>query len=184
MALHWFLDEVAEMDYQLQPKILRFLQEFTFERVGGSDKINVDVRIIAATNRDLKQAIQNQQLREDLYYRLNVVNIAIPPLRKHLDDMPDLSALFLQRFIKEYNKSFDSFTDDAMDALCAYSWPGNIRELENVIQQTVLFHDGRVVEFNMLPDHIKSNFKNLADKFRHRIQSVDFKMKMPSFHLK
>lgn len=151
-----FLDEIAEMDINLQPKLLRFLQEQTFYRVGGKDKIHVDARIVAATNRVPLEAIKNNQLREDLYYRLNVVNIQIPPLREHREDIPDLAHFFLALYSEENNKSFQRISVEALRTMKSYPWPGNIRELENCIQQSVVLHSGEVLERYMLPQPIQA----------------------------
>ncbi len=152
-----FLDEIGEMNISLQAKMLRFLQEYAFYRVGSQEKIHVDVRIISATNRNPLDAISRAQLREDLYYRLNVVNIDIPPLRKRLDDISNLTEFFLERYSKEHNRHFESISQDVIDIFKSYSWPGNVRELENCIQQLVVLHDGLKVEANMLPAFIRSN---------------------------
>jgi len=151
-----FLDEIGEMNISLQAKMLRFLQEYAFYRVGSQEKIHVDVRIISATNRNPHEAISRAQLREDLYYRLNVVNIEIPPLRKRLDDVSNLTEFFLEKYSKEHNRRFDSISQEVIDLLKSYSWPGNVRELENCIQQLVVLHDGTKVEADMLPAFIQS----------------------------
>ncbi len=156
-----FLDEVAEMDISLQPKILRFLEDYTFYRVGGKEKMNVDVRIVSATNQNPLEAIKDNRFREDLYYRLNVVNIHLPPLRERPDDIPELADHFLQRFTKANNKFFNSLSTSAIDALCSYSWPGNIRELVNCIQQAVVLHDGEELKVEMLPQSIQKEAAKL-----------------------
>lgn len=150
-----FLDEISEMDINLQAKLLRFLQEQTFYRVGGKDKIQVDIRIVAATNRNSLEAIKENQLREDLYYRLNVVNIHIPPLREHTEDIPDLAHYFLGVYAKENNKEFQRISPDAIHILKSYPWPGNVRELENCIQQSVVLNTGDILEKQMLPHPIR-----------------------------
>ena len=150
-----FLDEIAEMDINLQPKLLRFLQEQTFYRVGGKDKIQVDVRVIAATNRIPMQALRDGRLREDLYYRLNVVNIHIPPLREHKEDIPELAHHFLNIYSVMNQKFFSNISPDVIQALQCYPWPGNVRELENCIQQSVVLHNGDTLEKSMLPEPIR-----------------------------
>jgi DNA-binding NtrC family response regulator len=146
-----FLDEVSETPAPTQVKLLRFLQERTFERVGGNETLKVDVRIIAACNRDLKQLIAEGKFREDLYYRLNVVNIEIPPLRERRGDIPALAAFFLRRYAEENGKKLEGFSDDALAELVAYPWPGNVRELENAIERAVVLAGGARIERDNLP---------------------------------
>ncbi len=133
-----FLDEVGDMSPNTQAKILRVLQEHEFERLGGTRTIRVDVRLIAATNRSLAAMVTAGAFREDLYYRLNVVSIDMPPLRERKDDIPALATFFLRRFAGELKKKVDGLTPDAMKLLVRYNWPGNIRELENTIERAVL----------------------------------------------
>ena len=138
-----FLDEVAELSGPIQVKLLRILQDRQLERVGGRELIPLDVRILAATNRDIKRATQEGRFREDLYYRLAVVNIAIPPLRERIEDMRALATRFLERFSAEYKVRVRKFSPDALTAMHGYSWPGNVRELENRIKRAVIMADGR-----------------------------------------
>ena len=133
-----FLDEVGDISEELQAKLLRFLQEREFERVGGTQLIRVDVRIIAATNRNLEAAVKEGRFREDLYYRINVVPIVLPPLRGRKEDVPVLAQFFMQRFSIESKKSFTEISQEALEALSAYDWPGNVRELANVIERAVV----------------------------------------------
>ncbi len=140
-----FLDEVAELSGPIQVKLLRILQDRQLERVGGRELIPLDVRILAATNRDIKRATQEGRFREDLYYRLAVVNIAIPPLRERIEDMHVLATTFLERFLTEYKVRVRKFSHDALAAMQAYSWPGNVRELENRIKRAVLMAEGRSI---------------------------------------
>ena len=133
-----FLDEVGDISEELQAKLLRFLQEREFERVGGTQLIRVDVRIIAATNRNLETAVKEGGFREDLYYRINVVPIVLPPLRGRKEDVPVLAQFFMQRFSIESKKSFTEISQEALEALGAYDWPGNVRELANVIERAVV----------------------------------------------
>jgi two-component system response regulator HydG len=135
----------------LQVKLLRFLQERTFERVGGNEIIKVDVRIIAATNRDLLKEVAEGRFREDLYYRLNVVNIEIPALRVRPDDVLPLARHFLAKFARENEKVIDGFDASALARLESYSWPGNVRELENVVERAVVLCDGPRVTADHLP---------------------------------
>jgi DNA-binding NtrC family response regulator len=149
-----FLDEVSEIPMSTQVKLLRFLQERTFERVGGNETLKVDVRILAATNRDLRQRIAEGLFREDLYYRLNVVTMEIPPLRDRVSDVPELSTFFLKRYAQENGKRIEGFSDEALAALSAYAWPGNVRELENAIERAVVLCDATRVELRHLPASI------------------------------
>ncbi len=138
-----FLDEITELTFQIQVKLLRVLQERQLERVGGRELIPLDVRILAATNRNIKQTLQEGKFREDLYYRLAVVSIEIPPLRERGDDMRALATRFLERFSEEYKVRVRRFSGDALEAMHAYTWPGNVRELENRIKRAVIMADGR-----------------------------------------
>lgn len=133
-----FLDEVGTLSFETQAKLLRVIQEREFRRVGGLDSIKVDVRIIAATNIDLKQAVENRQFRDDLYYRLNVITVPLPPLRDRREDVPLLVEHFVQRFCKENNRTACYPDQDVLKFFMEYSWPGNIRELENVIERSVV----------------------------------------------
>jgi len=137
-----FLDEIGDIPSEMQVKLLRVLQESEFERVGGIKTIHVDVRLIAATNRDLKREIAASSFREDLFYRLNVVPIALPALRERRVDIPLLVSYFIQKFNARLKKNVEGATVEALERLSAYGWPGNIRELENVIERAVLFADG------------------------------------------
>lgn len=133
-----FLDEISEIPLSTQVKLLRFLQERAFERVGGNETLSVDVRVIAATNRDLKKAMEAKAFREDLYYRLDVVRIDLPPLRARPSDIPMLAHHFLRKYARENGREIVGFTDEAIRALLSYSWPGNVRELENAIERAVV----------------------------------------------
>jgi len=142
-----FLDEIAEMSPSLQAKLLQVLQDREFSRLGGKKDVWVDVRILAASNRNIEEAIKNGQFREDLYYRLNVVNITIPPLRERKDEIPIFVEYFLDKFGKKYNKNAKPLSDQTMKILCQYQWLGNVRELENVIQRyVVLGKEATVIE--------------------------------------
>jgi Nif-specific regulatory protein len=134
-----FLDEIADMPLPLQAKLLRVLQNRTFERVGSSESVQVNVRIIAATNHSLEKEVAAGQFRTDLFYRLNVLPITIPPLRERREDIPLLASYFLRRHSRETKKQVTGFSDDAMSLLLSYSWPGNVRELENAIERAVVF---------------------------------------------
>ena len=141
-----FLDEIGDVPAAIQVKLLRVLQEREFERLGGTKTLKVDLRMIAATNRDLRAALEEGTFREDLYYRLNVVPIDIPPLREHKEDIPDLVNYFLARFAADSEKEIESITPAALDALMEYHWPGNIRQLENSIERAVALSSGRVID--------------------------------------
>ncbi|MBL7005454.1 MAG: sigma-54-dependent Fis family transcriptional regulator [Spirochaetia bacterium] len=151
-----FLDEIGEINAQVQIKILRVLQEKQFERVGGEKTLNIDTRIVSATNRDLHEEIKLGNFREDLYYRLNVVKIEVPPLRDRKDDIPLLSAAFLKEFNEENGKKIEGFSSKARSALYNYSWPGNIRELRNCIESSVVLSKSNVIELDDLPLSITS----------------------------
>jgi transcriptional regulator with GAF, ATPase, and Fis domain len=140
-----FLDEIGDMSPSTQAKILRVLQEHEFERLGGTRTLRVDVRLIAATNRDLSAMVQAGQFREDLYYRLNVVSIEMPPLRERKDDIVPLANSFIQRFSAELKKRIEGLDLDAQKLLLRYNWPGNIRELENTIERAMLLAEGRAI---------------------------------------
>jgi DNA-binding NtrC family response regulator len=140
-----FLDEIGDVPPATQVKLLRVLQEREFERLGGTKTVKVDVRLVAATNRDLRAALEEGTFRQDLYYRLNVVPIDIPPLRDHKEDIPDLAKLFLDRFSRQSGKQINSIAPEAMAMLMAFHWPGNVRELENIIERGVALAEGHVL---------------------------------------
>jgi Nif-specific regulatory protein len=140
-----FLDEIGDMSASTQAKILRVLQEHEFERLGGTRTLRVDVRLITATNRDLPSMVQSAQFREDLYYRLNVVSIEMPPLRERKDDIVPLANAFIRRFSGELKKKIDGIDADAQKLLMRYNWPGNIRELENTVERAMLLAEGRAI---------------------------------------
>ncbi|HKQ68298.1 MAG TPA: sigma-54 dependent transcriptional regulator [Polyangiaceae bacterium] len=150
-----FLDEIAEIPVEMQVKLLRVLQESEFERVGGIKTIRVDVRLVAATNRDLKREIAASSFREDLYYRLNVVPIELPALRERVTDIPLLSAHFVDKFNARLNKTVSGVESEAMERLVSYGWPGNIRELENVLERAILFCDTQRVRLIDLPAGVR-----------------------------
>src|SRR5580693_8620620 len=141
-----FLDEIGDLPLELQPKLLRALQEQQFERLGGGRTFQVDVRIIAATNQDLWQMVQERKFRADLYYRLNVFPITLPPLREREDDIPLLIEHFVQKFAKKQGKLIDRIPDEVTKILIRYGWPGNIRELQNVIERAVIVTTGPVLD--------------------------------------
>ena len=149
-----FLDEIGDVSQELQTKLLRFLQEREFDRVGGIRPIRVDVRIVAATNRDLDLAVKEGRFREDLYHRLNVVPIMLPPLRERTEDIPALAHHFLHRFANEVKNNLSEISKDALDKLSAYDWPGNVRELANVIERAVVLGQGLMISPHDLPARI------------------------------
>ena len=146
-----FLDEIGALRAELQVKLLRVLQEREMERVGGTRAVKIDVRVIAATNTNLKDAVQREAFREDLYYRLNVVQLVVPPLRERASDIPLLVEHFIRRGERELNKRIDGLSPEALAALQAYRWPGNVRELMNVIERCVVLAEGPVIQLNDLP---------------------------------
>ena len=146
-----FLDEIGEISLSTQVKLLRVLQEREFERVGGTQTLHVDVRVIAATNRDLKEMVAQGRFREDLFYRLNVINLPLPPLRQRPSDIPPLAMHFLRHYATENGKAVTVISDAALLQIAGYSWPGNVRELENVIERAVVLCDGETVEPRHLP---------------------------------
>lgn len=150
-----FLDEIGEIDAATQVKLLRVLQEREFERVGGEKTISVDVRVIAATNRDLKEEVRKGNFREDLYFRLAVVEINVPPLRERKEDIDLLSLSFVKEVAKENGREIDGISPHARKALFSYSWPGNIRELKNCMESAVVMAKGKTIEFDDLPSHIR-----------------------------
>lgn len=150
-----FLDEIGEIQPATQVKLLRVLEERGFERVGGGQKIEVDTRLLAATNRDLRQMVEEGTFREDLFFRLNVVQVTLPPLRGRREDIPMLLNHFLNEFSKENHKELDGFTSEALDALVDYAWPGNIRELRNVMERMVVLSRGDKLTLRDVPQEIK-----------------------------
>ncbi|WP_027370847.1 sigma-54-dependent transcriptional regulator [Desulfovermiculus halophilus] len=161
-----FLDEIGELSFDTQVKLLRVIQEHSFERVGGSESIHVDIRLVAATNKDLQQEVEEGRFREDLFYRLNVVNIHIPPLRERVEDIPLLAAHFLHTFSQENNKDVQGFSPQAMQALTAYHWPGNVRQLENIVERCVVLARGATIGLEDLPAEFKeesTQYKSAAD---------------------
>ncbi|MGB9826553.1 MAG: sigma-54-dependent transcriptional regulator, partial [Desulfofundulus sp.] len=156
-----FLDEIGEMSLGLQAKLLRVIQEREFERLGGTETIKVDVRIIAATNKDLEKCIAEGTFREDLYYRLNVVDIYLPPLRERKEDIPVLVDHMIKLCNTEYKKQVTGFTEQAMKLLMEYDWPGNVRELKNVCERAVLMSTGPMLTVEDLPRNIRKSSRRL-----------------------
>ncbi|MFL5279404.1 MAG: sigma-54 interaction domain-containing protein, partial [Myxococcales bacterium] len=150
-----FLDEIGEIPVEMQVKLLRAIQESEFERVGGVKTTKVEVRLVAATSRDLGKEIAAARFREDLYYRLNVVPIFLPPLRERREDIPLLVEHFREKYNARLRKNVEKIEDDALTCLMAYSWPGNIRELENVLERTILFAEGPHIRLQDLPPSLR-----------------------------
>ena len=178
-----FLDEIAELPLALQVKLLRAIQEKTFEKVGSDSTITVDVRILAATNRDIEKQVENGEFRSDLYYRLNVLPLFIPPLRQRPEDIPELALFFLKKFMKQMNVRFDGFSEEAMETMLAYSWPGNIRELENCIERACVIGKSKKIEaqdlflkvplYSAIPKGSDRNLKAAENGFRaHFIKQI------------
>jgi DNA-binding NtrC family response regulator len=151
-----FLDEIAEMPMSLQPKLLRVLSDGKVRRLGGTHEFEFDVRVVAATNRDPIQAIEHGRLREDLYYRLNVVPIALPPLRDRQEDVLLLAQHFVEEFNRKHNMSIEGVSDEANAFLKAYHWPGNVRELRNVIERAIVLSKSDWIDENALPPYVRS----------------------------
>lgn len=168
-----FLDEVGEIPLTTQVKLLRVLQEREFERVGGNETIHVDVRVISATNKDLEDMIKKGLFREDLYYRLNVISIRIPPLRERKSDIPPLVSYFIAKYAKENNKEVESVSKEAMDALIKYNYPGNVRELENALERAVIMARGRVITLDDLPIHIKASRDDSKQNYELKGKTLD-----------
>ena len=161
-----FLDEIGELSLEMQVKLLRVLQERVIERVGGTETIPVDFRLVAATNKNLQEEIVAGRFREDLFYRLNVVNIHLPPLRERREDIPILASHFLRKFSLENNREVHGFTAGAIDYLSAYEWPGNVRQLENVIERCVVLSSRDVIDVEDLPPELRDEemqFKSAVD---------------------
>jgi DNA-binding NtrC family response regulator len=152
-----FLDEIGDLSLGLQPKLLRVLQERNFERLGSNSTINVNIRLICATHRNLSEMVQQGKFREDLFYRLNVVQMHLPPLRERRDDISLLAQHFLQVSSEQFNKKVRRFSQPALHALEEYAWPGNVRELENAVQRAVVLSEGQTVDVWHLPGGIRSN---------------------------
>jgi len=157
-----FLDEIGEMSPLVQVKVLRVLQERKFRRLGGTDEVDADIRIIAATNRDLSKLVAEGQFREDLFYRINVIPVRLPPLRDRRDDIPALAEHFVARFARVMGKPITAISGDAMELLKAYAWPGNIRELENALERAVALERTPSILAESLPDQLRSGSHSVA----------------------
>jgi formate hydrogenlyase transcriptional activator len=165
-----FLDEIGDMPLELQPKLLRALQEQEFERLGSAQTVRVNVRVVAATNQDLGQLVTKKLFRADLFYRLNVIPIRLPPLRERVQDILPLTEFFVAKFAACLNKPIDLIPDEVMAALKAHDWPGNIRELQNCIERAVLFSAGSVLR---LPLDLKHTVKQSSERVSHTLAEAD-----------
>jgi two-component system response regulator HydG len=166
-----FLDEIGEVTPAIQVKLLRVLQDGKFERLGGTRTVETDVRIITATNKDLQHEIKEGRFREDLYYRLNVINIHLSPLRHRRDDIPLLAAYFLKRYADKNEKDIAGFSEDAMRTLISCDWPGNVRELENTVERAVVLTNTKIVPLTVLPQFMPA--------FAESSHSLTFKIGTP-----
>jgi DNA-binding NtrC family response regulator len=174
-----FLDEIGDLALGLQPKLLRVLQERNFERLGGNNTVNVNVRVICATNRDLSELVREGKFREDLFYRLNVVQMHLPPLRERRDDIPLLAQHFLRCSAEQFGKKAKRFSQPALHALEDYAWPGNVRELQNAVQRAVVLTEGPTVELHQLPASLRGagettaqlgrSYENEVREFKRRL---------------
>lgn len=171
-----FLDEIGELSADMQVKLLRVLQERKFERVGGTQEVEVDIRVVTATNVDLAAAVERGDFREDLYYRLNVVLVDMPPLRERREDIPALAAHFMDKYAKENNSPISSFGPEALEFLIGYEWPGNVRQLQNVVERCVVLASGDTITVDDLPAEIRdeeSQFKSAVDLLPSRLNLAD-----------
>ena len=165
-----FLDEIGDLPLELQPKLLRALQEQEFERLGSNQTVRVNVRVVAATNQDLEQLVSKKLFRVDLFYRLNVIPICLPPLRERVQDIPPLTEFFVAKFAARFNKPIDLIPDEVMAVLKAHDWPGNIRELQNFIERAVLFSPGSVLR---LPLDLKHTVKQSPESAARTLADAD-----------
>jgi DNA-binding NtrC family response regulator len=170
-----FFDEIGNIPPETQAKLLRVMQEREFMRLGGMDTIKVDVRIIAATNVDLRQMVEDGRFREDLYYRLHVINIFLPPLRERKDDIPLLAQHFLEKYGEENNKQSIELGADALDLLMEYEWPGNVRELENVMERAVVLSSGLRIGAELIPEYVRSTPRFHIPRFVVPPEGISFK---------
>jgi two-component system, NtrC family, response regulator PilR len=176
-----FFDEIGNIPLETQAKLLRVIQEREFMRLGGVETIKVDVRIIAATNVDLRRMMEEGRFREDLYYRLHVITVQLPPLRERKDDIPLLVQQFLEKYGEENQKTHLDLTGDALDLLQEYDWPGNVRELENVIERAVVLSTGAAIDADLIPDHVRSNKRFQMPQFNLPPEGISFKEVITDF---
>jgi transcriptional regulator with GAF, ATPase, and Fis domain len=167
-----FLDEIGDISADVQIKLLRVLQEKIFERVGSSEPVRVDVRIVTATHQDLERLIREEKFRDDLFYRLNVIPISVPPLRERREDVPELVQHFLRHLSAQAGRPVPEVEDEAMDALRNFAWPGNIRQLRNVIERAVVVADAGLIGIGHLPDEVSAPRLSTADEPRLPVLAV------------
>jgi transcriptional regulator with PAS, ATPase and Fis domain len=179
-----FLDEIGNIPLETQAKLLRVMQEREFMRLGGMEVIKVDVRIIAATNVDLRRLMEEGKFREDLFYRLHVINVQLPPLRDRKDDIPLLIQHFLEKYGEENKKAGLEITPEAVEMMMAYDWPGNVRELENVIERAVVLSSGRRIGSDMVPEHIGRASTFQMPRFVVPPEGISFKDVITDFEKK
>ncbi len=171
-----FLDEIGEMPLDIQVKLLRVLQEKSVERVGGTESLDVDFRLVAATNRSLQEDVAEGRFREDLFYRLNVVNIHLPPLRERREDIPLLAAHFLEQYARDNKRDIQGFSTECMDRLCAADWPGNVRQLQNVIERSVVLATQPVIGLDDLPVELREEslqVQSVVDLLPHQLNLAE-----------
>ena len=176
-----FFDEIGNIPIETQAKLLRVIQEKEFMRLGGVETLKVDVRLVAATNADIEEMVRNSELREDLYYRLNVITIELPPLRRRTEDIPLLARHFLQRYAEENEKPPHDITPQAMTLLMDYPWPGNVRELENVIERAVVLSTGDVVDVDLLPPVVREPRHLPEEAIAAPLNGLSFKEAVASY---
>jgi transcriptional regulator with PAS, ATPase and Fis domain len=168
-----FLDEIGEMPLEMQVRLLRVLDDKTITRVGGSKPQAVDVRVIAATNRNLKEEIRAGRFREDLYFRLNVVNITLPPLRARKTDIPLLANYFVRLFCKQFQREEVLIPEETMALLCRYDWPGNVRELRNVIESALIFTEGKILTPESLPAYLREHLPISRERKKGKLREYE-----------
>jgi DNA-binding NtrC family response regulator len=173
-----FLDEIGDLSLGLQPKFLRVVQERSFERLGGSKPVPVDVRLICATHHDLHSMVEQGKFREDLFYRLNVVQLHLPPLRERRESIPVLAHHFMRQFATQFGKNTKRFSGPALQALEECSWPGNVRELENVVQRAVVLAEDSTIELNHLPDKLRKGFSESSPSNSYDLEIREFKKRL------
>ena len=149
-----FLDEIGDMPLDLQAKLLRFCQDYSFYKLGSDKLQTANIRLLCASNKNMTQQIAQKYFREDLYYRLNIADISLPPLRNRQNDILDIAQYYLHLYAQEFHKNLQGFSDEAQKMLCSYDWPGNVRELQNIIQKIAIMETGTLVTSNMLPKYI------------------------------
>ncbi len=173
-----FLDEIGDLSLGLQPKFLRVVQERSFERLGGSKPVAVDVRLICATHHNLHEMVEQGRFREDLFYRLNVVQLHLPPLRERRESIPELAHYFLRQFANQFGKKTKRFSGLALQALEECSWPGNVRELENVVQRAVVLAEDSTIELSHLPEKLKKGFSDSSPTHSYDLEIREFKKRL------